>query len=194
MVPAETIRRATLWTTLAVSAFASIEPSPYEFMFAALVVVFARRHLIFDKTLAPLIFTMAIYNVAGFIALAPYVGESRSVTYTYTTVYISLTMIVFAALVADAPEARMKTIRSGYVFAALLASALALLGYFDVVARRPTSRSTKARARWGRSKTPTCSRRSSSCPFFGSFRTFSSAAGQIFPRSSCSRRCSRASA
>jgi hypothetical protein len=37
MVPAETIPRATLATTLAVSAFASIEPSPYEFMFAALV-------------------------------------------------------------------------------------------------------------------------------------------------------------
>ena len=137
MVPAETIRRATLWTTLAVSAFASIEPSPYEFMFAALVIVFARRHLIFDKTMAPMILAMAIYNVAGLIALAPYVDESRSVTYTYTTVYISLTMIVFAPLVADRPEARMKTIRSGYVFAALIASALALLGYFDVAGLGP---------------------------------------------------------
>ena len=52
MVSLEAIRRGSLWTLLAVSAFASIEPSPYEFMFAVLLLAFASGSLAFDRMLA----------------------------------------------------------------------------------------------------------------------------------------------
>ncbi len=137
MISAETIRRATLWILLAVSAFDAFEPSPSEFMFAALIIVFAGRGLRFDRTMAPLILTMAIYNGAGLIALAPYVDESASVAFTFTTAYVTLTMVIFAAIVADRPLEQLATIRSGYVFAAIVAATLGILGYFDVAGLGP---------------------------------------------------------
>ena len=137
MVSLEAIRRGSLWTLLAVSAFASIEPSPYEFMFVVLLIAFASGGLAFDRTLAPMILTMAIFNAAGLVALAPYIDDAKSVAYTVTSLYIALTMIVFAAVVADRPQSRMATIRSGYIFAALVAAALAISGYFDIAGLGP---------------------------------------------------------
>jgi len=75
---------------------------------------------------------MAAFNAGGLIALTPYVNEKTSVSFTFITVYISITMIAFAALVADRPESRLATIRSGYLFAAWLAAGLGIAGYFNI--------------------------------------------------------------
>jgi hypothetical protein len=112
MLSIEALRRGVLWTFLAVSAFAAIEPSPYEFMFAIALLAFASRGLRFDKAMAPLILTLAAWNVGGLLALVPFVDQRESVMFIVITVYISLTAIFFSAVVADAPE-RMTTIRSG---------------------------------------------------------------------------------
>jgi hypothetical protein len=137
MIRREPLRQWVLWAFLAVSAFAAIEPSPYELMFGVAVLVFAGGGLRFDKAMAPLIVTMALYNAGGLLALAPFVGESESVTFIAITAYISVTTIFFAAVVAAAPMPRMAVIRSGYVFAGLLAASLGILGYFDVAGLGP---------------------------------------------------------
>ena len=131
MLSIEALRRGVLWTFLAVSAFAAIEPSPYEFMFAVALLAFASRGLRFDKAMAPLILTLAAWNVGGLLALVPFVDQRESVMFIVITIYISLTAIFFSAVVADAPE-RMTTIRSGYMFAAILAAALGIIGYFNI--------------------------------------------------------------
>jgi len=136
MIAVESIRDAILWLLLAVSAFVAIEPSPYEFLFAVVAIVYASG-LSFDRAMIPMIVTMAVYNAGGLIALTPYVNEKPSVTFTFITVYISITMIAFAALVADRPERRLATIRSGYLFAAWLAAGLGVLGYFNIAGLGP---------------------------------------------------------
>ena len=128
----EPLRRRVLWLFLAVSAFAAIEPSPYEAMFVVSLAVFASSGLRFDRTMVPLIVSLALYNAGGLLSLAPWVDESESVTFIFISVYIALTTVFFAAAVADRPAERMETIRSGYVFAGLVAAALGILGYFDV--------------------------------------------------------------
>jgi hypothetical protein len=137
MTPLEPLRLWTLWTFLAVSAFAAIEPSPYEFMFGVAILVFGRGGLRFDAMMSPLIVSLMIFNAAGFLALAPYVDESESVMFTATSFYISLTAMFFAAVVAANPAERMKSIRSGYVAAAILAAVLGDLGYFNVAGLGP---------------------------------------------------------
>ena len=82
--------------------------------------------------MVPLIVSLALYNAGGLLSLAPWVDESESVTFIFISVYIALTTVFFAAAVADRPAERMETIRSGYVFAGLVAAALGILGYFDV--------------------------------------------------------------
>jgi hypothetical protein len=131
MLSIEALRRGVLWTFLAVSGFAAIEPSPYELMFAVALLAFASGGLRFDRATAPLILTLAIWNVGGLLALVPFVDQRESVMFIVITIYISLTAIFFSAVVADAPE-RMTTIRSGYMFAAILAAALGIIGYFNI--------------------------------------------------------------
>ena len=132
MIALESIRRAALWGLLAVSAFASLEPSPYEFMFAVALIAFAGGGLAFDKSMAPMILTLAAFNAAGLIALMPYVDENPSITFTLITLYVCLTTIVFAGVVAARPRERLATIRSGYIFAATIAAGLGILGYLNV--------------------------------------------------------------
>jgi energy-coupling factor transporter transmembrane protein EcfT len=137
MVAVESIRRAVLWALIASSAFVAIEPSPYEFLFALVAIVFAAGGFRFDRAFVPMILTMALFSAGGFLALAPYVDVRKSVTFTFITFYITLTMIAFAALVAQKPEGRLATIRSGYVFSASIAAWLGIIGYFNIAGLGP---------------------------------------------------------
>ncbi len=137
MASIATLRRWALWTLLAVSAFAAIEPSPYEAMFFVALLVFAPGGLRFDPSFAPLILCVALFDGFALLALVPYVGESESVSFTGITVYITITALFFAALVVADPLDRMRTIRSGYVFAAMLAAVLGVVGYLDIAGLGP---------------------------------------------------------
>jgi hypothetical protein len=137
MASIATLRRWALWTLLAVSAIAAIEPSPYEAMFFVALLAFAPGGLRFDPSFAPVILCVAVFDGFAFLALVPYVGEAESVSFTCITVYITITALFFAALVAADPLDRLRTIRSGYVFAAMLAAALGVLGYFNVAGLGP---------------------------------------------------------
>jgi hypothetical protein len=127
-----TLRRAALWMLTACSCIAFIEPSPYEFMFLVVVVVFARGGLQFDRAMIPMIVTLALFNAGGLLALVPWVQERESVTFVAISVYMAVTAVFFAALVAKNPRDRIQTLRSGYVFAGVIAALLGVLGYFNV--------------------------------------------------------------
>lgn len=133
----EPLRRWVLWLFLAVSAFAAIEPSPYEAMFLVALIAFAPGGLRFNQTMVPLIVTLALYDAGGLLSLAPWVDESESVTFIAISIYITLTTVFFAAVVAAAPAERMETIQRGYVFAGLIAAVLGILGYFNVAGLGP---------------------------------------------------------
>ena len=77
MIAVESIRDAILWLLLAVSAFVAIEPSPYEFLFAVVAIVYASG-LSFDRAMIPMIVTMAVYNAGGLIALKSGVEKPAS--------------------------------------------------------------------------------------------------------------------
>ena len=133
----ESLRLKLLWLFLAVSAFASIEPSPYEAMFFVCLLAFARGGLVFDASLSPLVLVLLVFDAAGLVALIPYANESESVSFTFVTIYISFTTILFATLTAGNSLERMKWLRSGYVFAGVLAAILGLLGYFNIAGLSP---------------------------------------------------------
>jgi hypothetical protein len=125
-------QRVALWLFIACSAFASIEPSPYEIFFVLALLAFGMRGLLFDPGHIPLILGLALYNVGGVLALLPFVSERESVIFVAISIYIGVTAIFFAALIAKSPLERMRTIRSGYVAAGCIASCFAIVGYFDI--------------------------------------------------------------
>ncbi len=127
-----TLKRAVLWTLLFCGASAAIEPSPYEFMFVVAALALGPGDLAFDRAMIPLIVGLPVFNAGGLLALPPFVDARESVTFTAISLYMALTAVFFAALVAKAPFERLRTIRSGYVAAGVFAATLGILGYFNV--------------------------------------------------------------
>lgn len=132
MKTSESLKRGVLWTYLAVSGFVAIEPSPYELMFPIAALAFADGGTRFDQALAPMIACLLFYDASGFITLIPFFDEKESFNFIFVTLYISLATILFAAIVAAAPLARMATIRSGYVAAGVISALLGVIGYFNI--------------------------------------------------------------
>src|SRR5579871_241107 len=126
------LRRAALWLFVACSATAIIEPSPYEAMFFVTLALHARGGLAWDRTMAPLVVALALINAAGLLALAPVLDDGKAVMFVAISLYMAMTAIVFAALVAADPRGNLGAIRSGYVAAGVIAALAAVLGYFNV--------------------------------------------------------------
>ncbi len=131
-IRAAPLKRAVLWTFVACGASAAIEPSPYEFMFFIAALALGPSDLAFDRAMIPLIVGLAAFNAGGLLALPPFIDNSKSATFVAISVYIGVTAIFFAALIAKDPLDRLRTIRSGYVAAGVFAATVGILGYFDV--------------------------------------------------------------
>ena len=131
-VSASKLKRCVLWVFVVCGASAAIEPSPYEFMFIAALIALAPSELVFDRSMIPLIIGLAAFNAGGLLALPPFVDVHESVSFTAISVYMALTAVFFAALVAKAPDDRLRTIRSAYVVAGVFAATLGIIGYFNV--------------------------------------------------------------
>ncbi len=126
------IKRGALWLLAASSGFALIEPSPYELVFLLTLFVFALTGIRFSQKLIPLALLLLLYNIGGVVSLIPWMDEPPSVRFTAVSVYLMITAIVLAAIIADDAFGRLETLRKGYLFAAWCASFAGLLGYFDV--------------------------------------------------------------
>jgi hypothetical protein len=137
-VSIEALRNATLWLFVACGATAVIEPSPYEFLFPVAVAAFAGANgLLFDRSMAPMIVLLALFNASGFLVLTPFVDDAKSVMFVCISAHMALTAVFLAGVVAKDPLRRMPIIRSGYVAAGMGAAALGILGYFDIAGLGP---------------------------------------------------------
>ncbi len=126
------IRRGALWLLAASSGFALIEPSPYEVVFLLAVFVFALTGIRFSQKLVPMALLLLLYNIGGAFSLIPWMDEAASVRFTAVSVYLMITAIFLAAIMADDALGRLETLRRGYLFAAWCAGLAGLVGYFDI--------------------------------------------------------------
>jgi hypothetical protein len=130
-LPIRTLRHSVLWLLIASSSLVLIEPSPYEVLFAAAVLVFGAS-LTFDPSLVPLIACLLLFNLGGLVSLIPWTSDHDSVTFTITSIYISATAIFFASVVMKDTLVRVDIIRRAYIVAAVVASLAGIAGYFDI--------------------------------------------------------------
>ncbi len=126
------IKRGTLWMLAASSGFALIEPSPYEVVFLAAVLVFALTGVRVSQKLIPMLALLLLYNIGGVFSLVPVMDDAASVRFTAVSVYLMITAIFFAAIMSDDALGRLETLRRGYLFSAWCAGLAGILGYFDV--------------------------------------------------------------
>ncbi|PZO01994.1 MAG: hypothetical protein DCF30_05990 [Hyphomicrobiales bacterium] len=126
------IKRGVLWLLTACSGLALIEPSPYELVFLLAVFVFALTGIRFSQKLLPMALLLLLYNIGGTFSLIPWMDDAAAVRFTAVSVYLMVTAIFLAAIMADDAVGRLETLRRGYLFAAWFAGAAAILGYFDI--------------------------------------------------------------
>jgi O-antigen ligase len=132
LIPHAGLKRGTLWLLGASSGFALIEPSPYEIVFLLAVFVFALTGLRLSQKLLPMALLLLLYNIGGAISLIPWMDEAASVRFSAVSLYLMITSIFLAAIMAEDAVARIETLIRGSFIAAWCASIAAILGYFDI--------------------------------------------------------------
>ncbi len=126
------LQRAVLWLFIFCGCFALIEPSPYEVMFLLTVFVFMVTGLKVNARLVPLIFLLLLYNIGGVFSLIPFMDEPASVRFIAVGVYLMFTSFLFAALMSEDAEGRLRTMLTALLASAWLAACAGIAGYFDV--------------------------------------------------------------
>ncbi len=127
-----TLKRGVLWLLTACSGLALIEPSPYEVVFLLAVFVFALTGIRFSQKLLPLALLLLLYNIGGTFSLIPWMDDAAAVRFTAVSVYLMITAVFLAGIMAEDPLGRLETLRRGYLFAAWGAGLAGILGYFDI--------------------------------------------------------------
>ncbi|MFC5507494.1 MULTISPECIES: O-antigen ligase family protein [Hyphomicrobiales] len=127
-----TLKRGVLWLLTACSGLALIEPSPYEVVFLLALFVFALTGIRFSQKLLPLALLLLLYNIGGTFSLIPWMDDAAAVRFTAVSVYLMITAVFLAGIMAEDPVGRLETLRRGYLFAAWGAGFAGILGYFDI--------------------------------------------------------------
>ena len=130
-----------LFILLASSSVVQIEPAPYDVLAIGLVVWALVTGLTVPSRLGLPLLMLGVFMLShvGSAAFGIIVTQSSIPAmgiYTGQTLYLLLTMVLFAAIVAADPSSALRTIWAGYIVAAIIAVTIAALAYFDVLSNR----------------------------------------------------------
>jgi hypothetical protein len=129
-IPAERLRVLMLWLTGACSAIVFIEPSPYELVSFLTILVFGVGGLVLTPRIMPLALLLVLINIGYSISAGPVIGETGVVAWVITSWYLAVTAIFFAAALGANTQARLDALARGCVIAGVIASIVAIIGYF----------------------------------------------------------------
>lgn len=131
-VSVASIQTAALWIFVFLGFLAIVEPSPYEVMFLIAAYVFCVTGLRLAPSFSPMIIAILMFNIGGAFCLIPFVTERDAFTFIAISFYMGVTAIFFAGVTLDNTLARLRTIRSAWTVAAVIAAICGMLGYFDI--------------------------------------------------------------
>ena len=124
-----------VWLTVASGAVVFTEPAPVDVLTVGLVVLLPVIGLVaISRSLVVLLALMLTAAAAGVVAAANASDLTLAITHTGVSLYLYVATFVFAAFVAKSPDAHTRLILSAYVWAAVAAALLGIIGYFDLLA------------------------------------------------------------
>ena len=128
----ESVQRFFLWLMIASGFVVSIEPAPYEGLFAITLLLFLAGGMQVSMIFGPLILFLSLYNIGGFFSVMPILYDAKAKMFVYVSVYMAVTAIFFAMAVLRAPGPILAIIRNAWVFAGVIAAINGMIGYFNV--------------------------------------------------------------
>jgi O-antigen ligase len=126
------LRRLMLWLAGFAGGFVFVEPSPYEIVALATLVVFFVSGLPLRPGHLPLLFLLVLYNVGIAIALAPLLARDKALIWAAVSWFLTATALFYACALAEDTERRLKLLFGGYTAAAVIVAVIAVLGYFQL--------------------------------------------------------------
>lgn len=122
----------SVWLMLAVSFAVNIEPAPVDFVFAIVLVFFARSRINGAIGVMPLLLLLLLYNVGGFMSFLLAPQQPKAMTFVITSSYMAVSGVVFALYISANPKQNFRVISSGWIIGAVLASIWGLIDYFHL--------------------------------------------------------------
>jgi len=120
-----------LWITVAAGALVTFEPSPYEFGFLLLCwAVFLERVPFPRLLLMPTLLLVVLFGVGGLLSVMNVIHNFDAIRYVGISIYLAISTVVIAAVIAQDPMERLALVRSAYITAALIAATAGIYGYF----------------------------------------------------------------
>ena len=131
-VQTESMRGLLLWLMGFAGAFVFIEPSPYEIVGLASMLLFGLTGMALRPALMPLALILILLNIGYAIAVVQVSGESKPVTWVLISIFLAVTAIFYAAILSTNTQARLDHLLRGYLAAALVAAAAGIVAYFHL--------------------------------------------------------------
>ena len=132
MLSLDLIQRFFLWLMIASSWFVIIEPAPYEILFVVVLVLMLPSGLNFHVAIMPMLLFLISYNIGGGFSVLPVMGLEKTKQFIIVSVYMAVTAIFIANIVADDTEKRIAVIKNAYIIAAVIGSITGMIGYFNI--------------------------------------------------------------
>src|ERR1700738_4613070 len=127
------LHRAMVWRVGASCAIVFIEPSPYELVTLAAIILFFATGLRLRLVFMPLLLLLFLVNIGYSISAASLMDKPEVVNWIATSWYMAVTVVFFAMVLSEDTAARLDMLRRGLVAGALIAATSGIAGYFNLV-------------------------------------------------------------
>jgi hypothetical protein len=127
------LQRALVWLAGASVAIVFIEPSPYELVTLAAIVIFFATGLRLRLVFVPLLLLLFLINIGYSISAASLMDKPEVTNWIATSWYMAMTVIFLAMVVAEDTAARLDMLRRSLIVGGLIAATAGIAGYFNLV-------------------------------------------------------------
>jgi hypothetical protein len=127
------LQRALVWLAGASVAIVFIEPSPYEVVTLAAIVIFFATGLRLRLVFMPLLLLLFLVNIGYSISATPLMDKPEVANWIATSWYMAVTVIFLAMVLSEDTAARLDMLRRGLIVGALIAATAGIAGYFNLV-------------------------------------------------------------
>ncbi len=124
---------AAVWLTVALSAVVFAEPAPFDVLMMGLIILLPVIGLVrINAAILNYLSFWLIIGAAGLLTSSISPDLTASAKHTVITIYLSVASAILAGFVAKNPVSHGRLILNAYIFAALIGSTAAIIGYFDL--------------------------------------------------------------
>jgi hypothetical protein len=127
------LQRAMVWLLGASGAIVFIEPSPYELVTLAAMLVFFATGMRLRLVFMPVALLLFLINIGYTIGAAHLLEKTEIVSWVLTSWYMAVTVLLFAMIVSEDTLARLDLLRRGLIAGGLIAALAGIAGYLNLV-------------------------------------------------------------